>query len=87
MIGRNPSEKERILIRLGLDANQTYAFSRSRKRHWAIAQSPVIKVNFSRWHYYYDYYYTTTGSLFCVVFMNSIPCLFVHILMFQTKLF
>jgi hypothetical protein len=40
--GRNRSESGKNLIRLGVDLNHAYQWSRSRKGGWAIAQSPIL---------------------------------------------
>ena len=39
---KKTERKRKNLIRLGVEANQAYAFSRSRKGKWAIAQSPIM---------------------------------------------
>jgi RNA-directed DNA polymerase len=37
-----PERKRKNLIRLGVDQDHAYAFSRTRKGGWAIAQSPIL---------------------------------------------
>jgi group II intron reverse transcriptase/maturase len=39
---KKPEKKRRSLIRLGIDQGQAYAWSRSRRGGWAIAQSPIL---------------------------------------------
>jgi group II intron reverse transcriptase/maturase len=39
---KKPERKRKNLIRLGVDAEHAYAWSRSRKGGWAIAQSPIL---------------------------------------------
>ena len=40
---KKPEKKKRSLIRLGIEAGQAYAWSRSRMGGWAIAQSPILR--------------------------------------------
>jgi len=37
--------KRRCLLRLGVDQDHAYNFSRTRKGEWAVAQSPVLITN------------------------------------------
>jgi RNA-directed DNA polymerase len=39
---KKPERKRKNLIRLGVPGGQAYAFSRTRKGGWAIAQSPIL---------------------------------------------
>ncbi len=39
---KKPERKRKNLIRLGIDHDHAYAFSRTRKGGWAIAQSPIL---------------------------------------------
>lgn len=39
---KKPERKRKNLIRLGVDPQHAYAFSRTRKGGWAIAQSPIL---------------------------------------------
>jgi len=39
---KKPERKRKNLIRLGVDVNHAYQWSRSRKGGWAIAQSPIL---------------------------------------------
>jgi len=39
---KKPERKRKNLMRLGVDATHAYAFSRTRKGGWAIAQSPIL---------------------------------------------
>ena len=39
---KKPEKKRRSLIRLGIEQQQAYAWSRSRMGSWAIAQSPIL---------------------------------------------
>ena len=39
---KRPERKRKNLIRLGIDPNQAYRWSRTRKGGWAIAQSPIL---------------------------------------------
>lgn len=39
---KKPERKKKNLIRLGIEQGQAYAWSRSRKGGWAIAQSPIL---------------------------------------------
>jgi RNA-directed DNA polymerase len=39
---KKPERKRKNLIRLGLPAGQAYAWSRTRKGGWAVAQSPIL---------------------------------------------
>jgi hypothetical protein len=39
---KKPERKRKNLIRLGVDSEHAYAWSRSRKGGWAIAQSPIL---------------------------------------------
>lgn len=39
---KKPERRRKNLIRLGVDQDHAYAFSRSRKGGWAIAQSPIL---------------------------------------------
>lgn len=39
---KKPEKKRRSLIRLGIEPQQAYAWSRSRMGGWAIAQSPIL---------------------------------------------
>ena len=39
---KKPERKRKNLIRLGIDQNQAYAWSRTRKGGWAVAQSPIL---------------------------------------------
>ncbi|MEO5583122.1 MAG: group II intron maturase-specific domain-containing protein, partial [Saprospiraceae bacterium] len=41
---KKPERKRKNLIRLGVEANQAYAFNRTRKGKWAIAQSPIMTI-------------------------------------------
>ncbi|MEI4927434.1 group II intron reverse transcriptase/maturase, partial [Klebsiella pneumoniae] len=39
---KKPERKRKNLIRLGVDYDHAYAWSRTRKGGWAIAQSPIL---------------------------------------------
>jgi group II intron reverse transcriptase/maturase len=39
---KKPERKRKNLIRLGIDQNQAYAWSRTRMGSWAVAQSPIL---------------------------------------------
>ena len=39
---KKPERKRKNLIRLGVDQDHAYAWSRTRKGGWAIAQSPIL---------------------------------------------
>jgi RNA-directed DNA polymerase len=39
---KKPERKRKNLIRLGVDPDHAYAFSRTRKGGWAVAQSPIL---------------------------------------------
>ncbi|MDA3904541.1 MAG: hypothetical protein PF484_00540 [Bacteroidales bacterium] len=39
---KKPDRKRKNLIRLGIDQNHAYAWSRTRKGGWAVAQSPIL---------------------------------------------
>ena len=39
---KKPERKRKNLIRLGVDQHHAYAWSRTRKGGWAIAQSPIL---------------------------------------------
>jgi len=39
---KKPEKKRRSLIRLGIEPQKAYAWSRSRMGGWAIAQSPIL---------------------------------------------
>ena len=39
---KKPERKRKNLIRLGVDHNQAYSWSRTRKGGWAVAQSPIL---------------------------------------------
>ena len=39
---KKPERKRKNLIRLGVDADHAYAWSRTRKGGWAVAQSPIL---------------------------------------------
>ena len=39
---KRPERKRKNLIRLGLDKNRAYAYSRTRMGGWAVAQSPIL---------------------------------------------
>lgn len=39
---KKPERKRKNLIRLGVDLNHAYAWSRTRKGGWAVAQSPIL---------------------------------------------
>jgi hypothetical protein len=39
---KKPERKRKNLVRLGVDTEHAYAWSRSRKGGWAIAQSPIL---------------------------------------------
>ena len=39
---KKPERKRKNLIRLGVDQDHAYAFSRTRKGGWAVAQSPIL---------------------------------------------
>ena len=39
---KKPERKRKNLIRLGIDQDHAYAFSRTRKGGWAVAQSPIL---------------------------------------------
>jgi RNA-directed DNA polymerase len=39
---KKPERKRKNLIRLGVDQGHAYAWSRTRKGGWAIAQSPIL---------------------------------------------
>ena len=43
MVNKKPNKRMRSFIRLGINKNQAYAWSRSRMGGWAIAQSPMMK--------------------------------------------
>ena len=40
---KKPDRKRRNLIRLGMDKERAYAYSRTRMGGWAVAQSPILK--------------------------------------------
>ncbi len=40
---KKPERKRKNLIRLGIDLNQAYAWSRTRMGGWAVAQSPILR--------------------------------------------
>lgn len=40
---KKPERKRKNLIRLGVDQNHAYAWSRTRKGGWAVAQSPILR--------------------------------------------
>ncbi len=40
---KKPEKKRRSLIRLGIEQNDAYAWSRTRMGGWAVAQSPILK--------------------------------------------
>lgn len=40
---KKPERKRKNLIRLGIDQNQAYAWSRTRMGGWAVAQSPILR--------------------------------------------
>jgi group II intron reverse transcriptase/maturase len=40
---KKPERKRKNLIRLGVDAERAYMWSRTRKGSWAVAQSPIMK--------------------------------------------
>ena len=39
---KKPERKRKNLIRLGVDLDHAYAWSRTRKGGWAVAQSPIL---------------------------------------------
>ena len=39
---KKPEKKRRSLIRLGVDPDHAYAWSRTRKGGWVVAQSPIL---------------------------------------------
>jgi len=39
---KKPERKRKNLIRLGVDQNHAYSWSRTRKGGWAVAQSPIL---------------------------------------------
>jgi len=39
---KKPERKRKDLIRLGIPSGQAYAWSRTRKGGWAVAQSPIL---------------------------------------------
>ena len=39
---KKPEKKRRSLIRLGVDQDHAYAWSRTRMGGWAVAQSPIL---------------------------------------------
>ena len=39
---KKPDRKRKNLIRLGVDHDHAYAWSRTRKGSWAVAQSPIL---------------------------------------------
>ncbi|WP_246538992.1 hypothetical protein [Litoribacter ruber] len=39
---KKPERKRKNLIRLGVDQDHAYAWSRTRKGGWAVAQSPIL---------------------------------------------
>ena len=39
---KKPERKRKNLIRLGVDSNHAYAWSRTRMGGWAVAQSPIL---------------------------------------------
>lgn len=40
---KKPGRKRKNLIRLGMDCDRAYAYSRTRMGGWAVAQSPILK--------------------------------------------
>lgn len=40
---KRPERKRKSLIRLGMDTNRAYAYSRTRMGGWAVAQSPIMR--------------------------------------------
>ena len=40
---KKPERKRKNLIRLGIDQDHAYAWSRTRKGGWAVAQSPILR--------------------------------------------
>lgn len=40
---KKPERKRKHLIRLGVDQDHAYAWSRTRKDGWAVAQSPILR--------------------------------------------
>ncbi len=45
---KKPERKRKNLIRLGIDQDHAYAFSRTRKGGWAVAQSPILGTTITR---------------------------------------
>ncbi|MEM8940404.1 MAG: group II intron reverse transcriptase/maturase, partial [Bacteroidota bacterium] len=45
---KNPKRKGKHLIRLGMDKDRAYAYSRTRKGGWAVAQSPLLRTTITR---------------------------------------
>ena len=41
---KKPERKRKNLIRLGVDQDQAYAWSRTRMGGWAVAQSPILEL-------------------------------------------
>jgi RNA-directed DNA polymerase len=41
-IGKKPERKRKNLLRLGVDPDHAYAWSRTRKGGWRVAQSPIL---------------------------------------------
>jgi len=40
---KKPERKRKNLIRLGMDYDRAYAYSRTRMGGWAVAQSPILR--------------------------------------------
>ena len=45
---KKPERKRKNLIRLGVDQNHAYSWSRTRMGGWAVAQSPILKTTITR---------------------------------------
>ena len=45
---KKPERKRKNLIRLGVDQDHAYAWSRTRKGGWAVAQSPILNTTITK---------------------------------------
>ena len=45
---KRPERKRKNLIRLGLDSDRAYAYSRTRMGGWAVAQSPILRTTITK---------------------------------------
>ncbi len=77
---KKPERKRKNLIRLGIPAGQAYAWSRTRKGGWAVAQSPILVTTITLkrlvkkgYESLFDYYQKVAPQLNEPLYTRTVP--------------